>query len=93
MDDGSRLSALVSRAHAQGLWIRFYTLNGHPPGHGDGWTEGYNFGSLDAARVRWRASVRAGVDFIATDQYEELARLIHQEYAPAASLLDVDRIR
>src|SRR6478752_5645962 len=27
--DRTRLDALVSRAHAMGLWIRFYTLNGH----------------------------------------------------------------
>lgn len=68
--DETRLRALVSRAHAQRLWIRFYTLNGHPPDASQGWYDGYNFGSEDAARVRWRAARAAGVDFIATDQYE-----------------------
>ncbi|MGE3492358.1 MAG: hypothetical protein AB7N29_20310, partial [Vicinamibacterales bacterium] len=29
-NDASRLRAIVDRAHAQGLWVRFYTLNGHP---------------------------------------------------------------
>jgi hypothetical protein len=69
-DDG-RLRSIVERAHELGLWVRFYTLNGHPAGAGQGWTESYNFGSLDAVRPRWRAAIAAGVDFIATDQYEE----------------------
>jgi hypothetical protein len=68
--DEARLRALVARAHGQQLWIRFYTLNGHAPDASQGWYDGYNFGSEDAARVRWRAARAAGVDFIATDQYE-----------------------
>jgi hypothetical protein len=76
LHDGSRLKALVDRAHAQGLWIRFYTLNGHGPAEGQGWTASYNFGSLDAAQARWRAARAAGVDFIASDQYEALAAAI-----------------
>ena len=36
----------------------------------------YNFGSLDAVRARWQAAIAAGVDLIATDQYEELAALL-----------------
>ena len=70
--DRARLDALVSRAHEQGLWIRFYTLNGHAPAQADaqGWSKGYNFGSLAAARTRWSAARAAKVDFIATDQYE-----------------------
>jgi hypothetical protein len=71
--ENARLRALVSRAHQLGLWIRFYTLNGHPEAGSQGWSEGYNFGSLDAARLRWRAAIAAGVDFIATDQYEAFA--------------------
>jgi glycerophosphoryl diester phosphodiesterase len=72
-----RLARLVERAHDAGLWLRLYTLNGA----GDalsrerGWFAGYDFGSLDAARRRWRACLEAGVDFVATDQYEELAAL------------------
>jgi hypothetical protein len=71
--DAARLRALVDRAHAMGLQIRFYTLNGHAPDAGRGWSAGYNFGSLDAARRRWHAAIEAGVDFLATDQYELLA--------------------
>jgi hypothetical protein len=75
-DDARRLHQAVRTAHDAGLWIRFYTLNGHSPERGEqmGWTPSYNFNSLDNARVRWRAAIAAGVDFIATDQYEEYAQ-------------------
>ena len=70
-DDESRLRRLVQAAHGAGIWIRFYTLNGHDPlDESGGWSAGYNFGSEAAARERWRAAIRAGVDFIAVDQYE-----------------------
>jgi hypothetical protein len=76
--DEIRLNELVRSAHRAGLWIRFYTLNGHDP-HDDsgGWSPGYNFGSEEAARERWRAAIRAGVDFIAVDQYELFAATLH----------------
>ena len=67
--DDSRLRAFVSMAHSAGLWIRFYTLNGHDPSDtSQGWTPGYNFGSMQAAELRWEAAVRARVDFVAVDQ-------------------------
>ncbi len=72
--DAERLRALVDHAHGLGFWIRFYTLNGmddRPAG-------GYNFGSMEAARARWKASAEAGVDLIATDQYEELGALLRE---------------
>jgi hypothetical protein len=72
--DHDRLLQVVKRAHDTGLWVRFYTLNGHAPEASRGWGASYNFGSLDAARIRWRAAIDARVDFIATDQYEEFAR-------------------
>jgi hypothetical protein len=76
-DDQTRLRTLVDAAHAAGLWIRFYTLNGHHRDEGErlGWSPGYNFGSMEAVRVRWRAAIEAGVDFIATDQYEDFAAM------------------
>jgi hypothetical protein len=76
--DAARLTAVVSRAHSLGLWIRFYTINGHTANESKGWSPGYNFGSLEAARARWRAAIDAGVDFIATDQYEELAGMLQR---------------
>jgi hypothetical protein len=73
-EDEQRLQSLVRHAHAQDLWIRFYTLNGHDPAdESQGWGAGYNFGSRAEAEKRWRAANAAGVDFIATDQYEDLA--------------------
>ena len=77
-DDDRRLRAIVTRAHDLGLWVRFYTLNGHPPGQGLGWTESYNFGSVEGGRQRMAAARDAGVEFIATDQYEELARILRR---------------
>jgi hypothetical protein len=71
--DEARLGSLVTRAHSLGLWIRFYTLNGHLPEESLGWSDSYNFGSPAAVRTRWQAAMRAGVDFVATDQYEAFA--------------------
>jgi hypothetical protein len=77
-EEDARLRAFTAHARKLGLMIRFYTLNGHAPEVGDrnGWTASYNTSSLEAAQVRWRACAAAGVDFIATDQYEELARVL-----------------
>jgi len=76
-EDQDRLDSVVSYAHQQGLMVRFYTLNGHTAAMNRGWTASYNFGDLAAARHRWRAAISSGVDLIATDQYEELAALLH----------------
>ncbi len=74
VDDARRLATLVSRAHQAGLWIRFYTLNGLDPGDEPlGWDRSYDFGSREAVTRRWRAAIDAGVDFVATDQYEAFA--------------------
>lgn len=72
----ARLRSLVARAHANGLWIRFYTLDGATEKElsCNGWFRSYDFGSLEAARIRWRAARAAGVDYIASDQYELLAQ-------------------
>jgi hypothetical protein len=78
-DDEERLVSTVRAAHEAGLWIRFYTLNGHDPADlSGGWSASYNFGSLAAVRERWRAAIRAGVDFIAADQYDELAGVLRE---------------
>jgi hypothetical protein len=70
----ARLKAFVEHAHKMGYWVRFYTLNGAGMlGLASGWGPDYDFGSLDAAKIRWKAAAEAGVDFIATDQYEEFA--------------------
>ncbi len=74
--DAGRLRAVVRRAHEQGLWIRFYTLNGHTVEESRGWGASYNFGSAEAVRLRWRAAIGARVDFVATDQYEDFDRVL-----------------
>jgi hypothetical protein len=76
-EDADRLRRLVRGAHDAGLWIRFYTLDGHSTEYGQrmGWTPGYNFGAPDAVRIRWRAAIAAGVDFVATDQYEDYEQI------------------
>jgi glycerophosphoryl diester phosphodiesterase len=78
-DDDKRLEALVDRAHDQGLWIRFYTLNGHTAAEDQGWSAGYNFGSEAAAKARWDAAIAAGVDFVATDQYEQFTAALKRK--------------
>jgi hypothetical protein len=77
----NRLRALVEQAHANGLWIRFYTLDGATEAELSchGWFHGYNFGSLDAARVRWRAAIAAHADYLASDQYELAGKEIHPD--------------
>ena len=76
--DEQRLRALVEHAHNNGLWIRFYTLDGATKEELSchGWFHNYNFGSLSAAQQRWRATKAAGVDYIASDQYETLAAFL-----------------
>lgn len=77
-----RLRALVDHAHSLGFWIRFYTLDGFPPAESQGWDAGYNFASRDSVLVRWKAALAAGVDFIATDQYEDLGALMKMAGRP-----------
>ena len=76
--DAQRLRTLVDYAHKLGYAMRFYTLNGHTPEEGqeNGWDPNYNFGSREAVEKRWRAAIKAGVDFIATDQVEALAAVM-----------------
>jgi hypothetical protein len=76
-EDDRRLRALVDHAHKQGYWIRFYTIDGFLPGEDKGWGNGYNFGTHEAAAVRWKASIAAGVNLIASNQYEELAKAMN----------------
>ena len=72
--EAERVKALVARAHALNLWVRFYTLNGHSKEEDKGWVRTYNFGSLANAQLRWKAAIDAGTDFIASDMYEALAQ-------------------
>jgi hypothetical protein len=73
-EEDARLRALVNHGHELGVFVRFYCLNGHPADDPNGWSPGYNVGSLEAVQQRWRAAKAAGVDWLATDQYEQLAQ-------------------
>ena len=86
-----RLRYLVDAAHRRDLWIRFFTLNGHDPADTSmGWTASYNFGTHEAAARRWVAAMRAGVDFIAVDQYESFAAVRALAAAPGASSVSLE---
>ena len=78
--DDDRLRALVNHAHKLGFWIRFYTLDGFTTATNRGWDQGYNFGSREAVTARWDAAIKAGVDLVATDQYEDLADLMRRTH-------------
>ena len=69
----------MDHAHKLGYWVRFYTLDGFKPAEDQGWGSYYNFGSKDAVILRWKAVIAAGVNFIATDQYEDLAPYLKQD--------------
>lgn len=74
----NRLKAFVNHSHQQGLWIRFYTLDGASQAEQsrNGWFADYNFKSEAAAKLRWDAEVADGVDYLATDEYEKVGALI-----------------
>jgi hypothetical protein len=80
--DAVRLKAIVDRAHELGYLVRFYTLNGHPEDEHPEWSPSYNFKSMTAVRQRWVAAIVAGVDLIATDQYEEFATVLRSSAIP-----------
>lgn len=79
--DDQRLKTLIAYAHRLGYCLRFYTLNGHSleDGKKNGWDPNYNFGSLEAVQKRWAAALADGLDFIATDQVEDLAAAMHRK--------------
>jgi hypothetical protein len=77
----ARLESLVRHAHANKLWIRFYTLDGATRAElsCNGWFRSYNFGSKEAVKQRWAAAAKAGADYIASDQYEDLGAFLKSQ--------------
>ncbi len=73
--DMARLKALVDHAHKLGFWIRFYTLDGFTAEENHGWDQGYNFGTHDAAVIRWKAAYAAGVNLIRPTNSKTCPRL------------------
>ena len=74
----ARLNAIVKHAHNMGYLVSFWVLDGADAEtiKRQGWSAKYNFGSLEAATVRWKAVLKAGADFLSTDQYEEAAKVL-----------------
>lgn len=70
--EAARLKAVVDTAHAAGYRVRFYCLNGK----GSTFASSYRFASPEAAELRWRAAAGAGVDWVASDDYAEIARVL-----------------
>lgn len=73
-----RLNAIVKHAHKMGYLVSFWVLDGTDAetAKRQGWNQKYNFGSLEAAAIRWKAVLKAGADFLSTDQYEEVAKVL-----------------
>ena len=59
----ARLRKLAQTAHQKGYWLRTWTLNES------------TFGGREGLLERWRAARDAGVEMIATDEYELAGRL------------------
>ena len=74
--DAERLASLMALAHRRGFRVRFYCLNGHT-----GLTSsGYRFRSDADAKARWLASAKAGVDWVAGDEYPELVEALRNDF-------------
>jgi hypothetical protein len=76
---GTRVKHFVEYGHRLGYLVSFYQLDGFTGDQNQGWTSEYNFGSKQAARLRWNALIEAHADFISTDQYEAVAEAIRSE--------------
>jgi len=71
-----RVKKFVDYGHRLGYFVSFYSINGFAEADNQGWTNEFNFGSKTSAQIRWKAATKAHADFIATDQYEDLAKAI-----------------
>jgi hypothetical protein len=59
-----------------GYFVSIYCLDGYTAAENQGWDKDYNFGSKEVVVPRWQAAIRAKTDFISTDQYEDLSKMI-----------------
>ena len=69
-------SAIVKLAREKGYWTRAWMLNATTTM----WGAGRNFGSREALLERWRAALTAGLDCIATDEYDLAGRFMASEH-------------
>ena len=78
-DTAARMKKFVDYGHSLGYLVSLYQVNGFTDSENQGWTAEYNFGSREAGMLRWNAAIAAHADFISTDQYEDLAKVIRQK--------------
>ena len=83
--NNSELNLTVEKGFIEKL---VYEIDGFAPAEDQGWGTSYNFGTRDAVMLRWKAAIAAGVNLIASDQYEDLAALIQSSMA----FLDTDGV-
>jgi hypothetical protein len=72
-----RLKKYVDYGHSQGYFVGVFSISGWTPEQNQGWDKDYNFGTREAASLRWKGAIAAHADFISTDHYEELASAVH----------------
>lgn len=70
----ARLDALVTLFHGEGFRARFYCLDGHTGPV----VSPYRFADDASAQIRWRAAARAGVDWVASDEYEAIVQTLEK---------------
>jgi hypothetical protein len=75
-----RLKKFVDHGHRMGYFVSVYCLDGFTESENQGWDKDYNFGSREAVMPRWKAAIHAHADFISTDHYEELAKMIRSSH-------------
>jgi hypothetical protein len=75
-ENDARLRKLVEYGHRMGYFVSFYCLDGYTQEENQGWDKDYNLGSKQMVMSRWKAAISAKPDFISTDQYEELSKMI-----------------
>jgi hypothetical protein len=74
----ARMKKFVDYGHSLGYLVSLYSVNGFSEADNQGWTAEFNF-SREGAVARWNAAIGAHADFIATDQYEDLAKVIRSK--------------
>jgi hypothetical protein len=75
-----RLKKFVDYGHRLGYFVSVYCLDGYTEAENQGWDKDYNFGSKAKVMPRWQAAVHAHVDFISTDQMEEVAAIVKKAH-------------
>jgi hypothetical protein len=75
----ARLREFVDYGHHMGYFVSMYCLDGYTAAENQGWDKDYNFGSKETVVPRWQAAIRAKADFVSTDQYEDLSKMIAAE--------------